>query len=1719
MSLIGKIGKTGTNRPAHSPDEKKAFELAASWMHEAGMTTRIDNFGNLIGHLEGKDSSLPVLMMGSHLDSQPYGGRFDGVAGVLCAIEVATTLKENNITPNRSIEIISFADEEGWRFNKGLFGSKGILGKLEDGDLQRKDKDGITREQALKDFGCDITKFKEDEYKSGSIFCFLELHIEQGPVLDVANKPIAVVSGISGPLWWTLKLKGMAGHAGSVPMHLRKDAMLGAAEIIVALNQIATQVPNAPTVGTVGTLNVFPASRNIIAEEITMTIDLRDIDLERRNKYEQQLRNKINEIAKKHQLAYEISEDTNSEPRYCADWIKEIIHNQCKALNLDAPEIMSGPFHDSLPMSYATDYGMIFIRSRDGISHNPLEYSSYEDLALGTNVLLGTVLEILKNIQLFNFTFDYNFMSKHFIQRDISWLSFNARVLQEAADTSVPLPLRIRFLDEKQLTKEQQLFVKKYFDEQVRSNVIPLMIEGLQQMPYLRDKSIYLAVTMHKKQSAYKHKYALIEVPAKANGRFILLPSKQGEKHIILLEDIIRFNLPYIFSYFGFDDFDAWIFKVTKDAEIDIDNDVTTTFVEKMEKGLKNRRKGKPVRFAYDKEMDSGLLEYLITRLSLNKKSNIIPGGRIHNFRHFMDFPNVFKATANKRFTLPHSLLENNIRVTEVVQKQDLMLHFPYHSFNPIIDMLREAAMDETVVSIKITAYRLAENSKVINALINAARNGKDVVVMLELKARFDEEANLEWKEILEQEGVKVLLGVPRMKIHAKLCIIKKREKNKTIQYGFVSTGNLNENTIIIPVVVHIVSYFPDAISDATIINKIKQMEDGFAKRGAFDSSRGVDTKIRFCLAHRDPDGGVTSGITREKSFFTSYLNPYIEDHRLKNLNQWNPDEYCNIWYINSMEYVLEGPFACGEWSTGKAIAYATLPAGGPLDGIVVPEMAATDVWCHEMGHYLGLYHTFSRDCKNNDCQIDGDRVCDTPPDRSVAQSGSCKNMENSCRTDSLSGFLHDTTDFNDNFMDYGRTCIGMFTNGQKDRMINSTFAFRSGLLNPKCDYPCTSNAVAYFTKSIAYPVAGDFVTFNNQSTNATAYKWYFNDVLVGTGASFSYTFTNQGKFKVALHAYANAGDSCFSSYIGYVIVNCGVTARFYSLNVTIGSLLPDFPDSITFINTSVGATSFEWYYYGPNSSTPVFMSNQKNITYIFPDTGAYFVYLIARNGPCADTTSYQPISVLDPIPDGIAYPINMHCYRDSGLQFGVRVCNSGYARIKKRIPISFYEFNPSLPNANLLGTYYTDSTVPGVCCADFPVQTLWYNHTKYKSLYVVFNDSGHIVTPFVMNKKNTFLIESNYANNVTSATNEYNIAPNPASITNLVPYDVVTIRCYANENTLDKNFTWSPALNLSCTRCQPTDLTIDSNRIKRVIAVSEWGCRDTDFVKITVPPHNDLKATVQRAECYYKDSIDIDFKITNKFKKGKILKNTTVAFYTSNPTLPGAMLMPPIFTVAQFVNDTIKRCNIKVKNIPTTKIWSVINDTNLGTPVQLPSTCICEGTSLWGYSNAGTYIDTLVNVNGCDSVRTLNLSIRPRSYFGITDTICAGDTLMGRYKTGVYFDTLVAVNGCDSIVTLNLLVNPLPKPKLGFDKELCYTESLRLYGGKFGEYLWNNGSTDSAIIIDRPGTYWLMAINQYNCIAFDTVNVYPIFCHNPHIPNVFSPNGDAINDTWLHHQ
>lgn len=394
LSKIGKIGETGVCRLTLSKEDRQAVETVKGWMEEAGLTARIDHFGNLIGRMEGGNPDAPILMLGSHIDSQPYGGRFDGTIGVLGALEVIQTMKENDIVPNRPIEVVAFSDEEGCRFNKGLFGVRGILGKLEDDELERQDKDGVTRREALIEFGCDPSKFKESEYPKGSIGSFLEMHIEQGPVLENMNKPVGIVTGISGPLWLTVELEGFAGHAGSVPMPMRKDALVGAAKIIIVLNEIASQEPGAPTVGTVGSLRVFPDSRNIIPEKVSFTVDLRDIDLNRRHKLEVQLHAKIKEITEEHGLRCKITEDTNSEPRYCAERIKDIMRNEMQSIGLEPMELMSGPFHDSLAMSYECEYGMIFVRCKDGISHNPKEFSTFEDISQGTELLYRTTVRM-----------------------------------------------------------------------------------------------------------------------------------------------------------------------------------------------------------------------------------------------------------------------------------------------------------------------------------------------------------------------------------------------------------------------------------------------------------------------------------------------------------------------------------------------------------------------------------------------------------------------------------------------------------------------------------------------------------------------------------------------------------------------------------------------------------------------------------------------------------------------------------------------------------------------------------------------------------------------------------------------------------------------------------------------------------------------------------------------------------------------------------------------------------------------------------------------------------------------------------------------------------------------------------------------------------------------------------------------------------------------------
>ena len=456
------------------------------------------------------------------------------------------------------------------------------------------------------------------------------------------------------------------------------------------------------------------------------------------------------------------------------------------------------------------------------------------------------------------------------VNREVGWLSFNERVLQEAADPEVPLIERLKFVgicssnleeffrvrvatlqrmvdagisshkmvygepkkvlhsihemvlaqrerfetvfaqartalenegisivDEKKLREEHRPFVQKYFEDVVRPSLVPVILDSVPEFPYLRNGVLYLALRLTGKKVPEQVKHALVEVPSGEIPRFLVLPSIGDRRYVIMLDDVIRFGLKDVFSIFELEKVEAYTIKVTRDAEIEIDDDVTVGLVEKIAKSLKKRKEGPPVRFVYDRDIPQDLLDLIMKRANLRRLDNVIPGGRYHNARDFVAFPNVNGPALEYKPQppLPHPALKGKKSVLSVVRRQDVLLHTPYHSFHPIIDLLREAAIDPKVKSIKMTLYRVARDSRVVNALLNAVRNGKKVTVLLELQARFDEEANIHWAHALEDEGARLLGGVSGLKVHAKLVLISRREEGKTVDYAVVGTGNFNETT------------------------------------------------------------------------------------------------------------------------------------------------------------------------------------------------------------------------------------------------------------------------------------------------------------------------------------------------------------------------------------------------------------------------------------------------------------------------------------------------------------------------------------------------------------------------------------------------------------------------------------------------------------------------------------------------------------------------------------------------------------------------------------------------------------------------------------------------------------------------------------------------------------------------------------------------------------
>jgi polyphosphate kinase len=489
-------------------------------------------------------------------------------------------------------------------------------------------------------------------------------------------------------------------------------------------------------------------------------------------------------------------------------------------------------------------------------------------------------------------------MSKKIISRELSWLSFNERVLQEAADPTVPLAERIKFLgifsnnldeffkvrvasikrmidiglsnkkqewgtpkknmqeiqgkvlklqsksnrvyqdillnlekenifliDEKGLDNSQKEFINYYFEEKVMPFLTPVMLTTPESFPYMKDKSIYLATKMWNETHDLEPRFALIELPTAVLDRFIVLPEQEGKKFIIMLDDVIRLGLKKLFSIFIYDHYEAYTIKITRDAELDIDNDLSQSFLEKIAAGVSNRKQGQPVRFVYDCAIPKDLLEFITTGLELDGEDNLIPGGRYHNFKDFISFPNI----AGKHIEYPptppsfHPLLHNKRSIIETLQHRDVLLHYPYQKFSHFVDLLREAAIDPNVTEIATTIYRVARNSKVINALINAARNGKKVTAVIELQARFDEKSNIYWSQKLEEAGAEIIFGIKGLKIHSKLVLITRKDHNRTEYTAVVSTGNFHEGNA---------SVYTDMAlmtSDKRITREVKKVFDFFA--------------------------------------------------------------------------------------------------------------------------------------------------------------------------------------------------------------------------------------------------------------------------------------------------------------------------------------------------------------------------------------------------------------------------------------------------------------------------------------------------------------------------------------------------------------------------------------------------------------------------------------------------------------------------------------------------------------------------------------------------------------------------------------------------------------------------------------------------------------------------------------------------------------------------
>lgn len=392
LGMIGRQPTGGITRLSFTKEERAAKEKVASYMKEAGLFVYEDAVGNLIGRKEGKDKDTPVVLVGSHLDSVYNGGMFDGPLGVLAAVEVVQTMNENGVETKHPIEVVAFTDEEGARFRFGMIGSRAMAGTLSADALHYQDANGVSIAEAMQEAGLNPNDIRKAERKPGSVKAYVELHIEQGRVLEEANLPVGIVTGIAGLVWVKFTVEGKAEHAGATPMLLRRDPLAAAAQIIETIEQEAKKT--GTTVGTVGQLHVFPGGINIIPERVEFVLDLRDLDAEVRDRVLQSVTERAQHIGKERNVRVTTELLQEMPPVLCSELVQNAAKAACQTLGFDVFTLPSGAAHDGVQLAKLCPIGMIFVRSQDGVSHSPDEWSTKEDCAAGANVLYHTVLRL-----------------------------------------------------------------------------------------------------------------------------------------------------------------------------------------------------------------------------------------------------------------------------------------------------------------------------------------------------------------------------------------------------------------------------------------------------------------------------------------------------------------------------------------------------------------------------------------------------------------------------------------------------------------------------------------------------------------------------------------------------------------------------------------------------------------------------------------------------------------------------------------------------------------------------------------------------------------------------------------------------------------------------------------------------------------------------------------------------------------------------------------------------------------------------------------------------------------------------------------------------------------------------------------------------------------------------------------------------------------------------